>query len=87
MPMPSAARTTSTGNSKASTPRRLNHGWPNGMTTALEAITDLDWREVAIFAPLCAGTLILGVYPMSVFHITQASVDQMVSAYHAAIGG
>jgi NADH-quinone oxidoreductase subunit M len=53
----------------------------------LEAITDLDWREVAIFAPLCAGTLILGVYPMSVFHITQASVDQMVSAYHAAIGG
>ena len=53
----------------------------------LAAITDLDWREVAIFAPLCAGTLALGVYPMSVFHITQASVDQLVAAYHMAIGG
>jgi NADH-quinone oxidoreductase subunit M len=53
----------------------------------LEAISDLDWREVAIFAPLCAGTLALGVYPMSVFHITQASVDQLVAAYHMAIGG
>jgi NADH-quinone oxidoreductase subunit M len=53
----------------------------------LEAIDDLDWREVAIFAPLCAATLVLGVYPMAVFHITQASVDQMVAAYHMAIGG
>jgi len=53
----------------------------------LAAITDLDWREVAIFAPLCAGTLALGVYPASVFHITQASVDQLVAAYHLAIGG
>jgi NADH-quinone oxidoreductase subunit M len=53
----------------------------------LSGITDLDWREVAIFAPLCAATLALGVYPASVFHLTQASVDQMVTAYHAAIGG
>ena len=53
----------------------------------LEAISDLDWREVAIFAPLCAGTLALGVYPMSVFSVTQASVDHLVSAYHLAIGG
>jgi NADH-quinone oxidoreductase subunit M len=53
----------------------------------LGAITDLDWREVAIFAPLIAGTLALGVYPMSVFSVTQASVDHLVSAYHLAIGG
>ena len=32
-------------------------------------------------------TLALGVYPAPVFHITQASVDQLVAAYHAAIGG
>jgi NADH-quinone oxidoreductase subunit M len=30
---------------------------------ALKAIADVDRREVAIFAPLVAGTLILGVYP------------------------
>ena len=53
----------------------------------LEAITDLDWREVAIFAPLVAGTLALGVYPGAVFNLTQASIDHLVSAYHLAIGG
>src|SRR4051812_37231093 len=53
----------------------------------LEAITDLDWREVAIFAPLIAATLALGVYPSSVFNLTQASVDHLVSAYQMAIGG
>jgi NADH-quinone oxidoreductase subunit M len=53
----------------------------------LAAITDLDWREVAIFAPLIAGTLVLGVQPGLVMNLTQASVDHMVSAYQAAIGG
>ena len=52
----------------------------------LAGITDLDWREVAIFAPLIAGTLALGVYPGSVFNLTQASVDHLVQAYQAAIG-
>jgi NADH-quinone oxidoreductase subunit M len=53
----------------------------------LADITDLDWREVAIFAPLIASTLILGVQPGLVFDVTHASVDQLVSAYQAAIGG
>jgi NADH-quinone oxidoreductase subunit M len=53
----------------------------------LDAITDLDWREVAIFAPLIAATLALGVYPSSVFNLTQASVDSLVAAYRAAVGG
>ena len=53
----------------------------------LAGITDLDWREVAIFAPLIAGTLALGVYPGAVFNLTQASVDHLVQAYQAAIGG
>jgi NADH-quinone oxidoreductase subunit M len=53
----------------------------------LASITDLDWREVAIFAPLIAATLVLGVYPSVVFNLTQASVDHLVSAYQAAIGG
>jgi len=53
----------------------------------LADITDLDWREVAIFAPLIASTLVLGVQPGAVFNLTQASVDHLVAAYHAAIGG
>jgi NADH-quinone oxidoreductase subunit M len=53
----------------------------------LAGILDLDWREIAIFAPLIASTLYLGVYPKSVFNLTQASVDHLVSVYQAAIGG
>jgi NADH-quinone oxidoreductase subunit M len=53
----------------------------------LADIGDLDWREVAIFAPLIAATLVLGVQPGLVMNLTQASVDHLVSAYQAAIGG
>ena len=53
---------------------------------ALANITDLDWREVAIFAPLILSTLYLGVQPGAVFDLTQASVDGLVAAYRAAIG-
>jgi NADH-quinone oxidoreductase subunit M len=53
----------------------------------LADISDMDWREVAIFAPLIASTLVLGVQPGLVMNLTQASVDHLVSAYQAAIGG
>jgi NADH-quinone oxidoreductase subunit M len=53
----------------------------------LAGIDDMDWREVVFFAPLVIATLALGVYPASVFNITQASVDQLVAAYQSAIGG
>ncbi len=53
----------------------------------LATITDLDWREVAIFAPLIISTLYLGIQPNSVFNLTAASVDQLVAAYRAATGG
>lgn len=53
---------------------------------ALAEISDLDWREVAIFAPLIASTLYLGIYPAAVFDLTQASVDNLVALYSAAIG-
>ncbi|MDP1988516.1 NADH-quinone oxidoreductase subunit M [Phenylobacterium sp.] len=54
---------------------------------ALAEIKDLNWREVAIFAPLILGTLYLGIYPAAVFDITQASVDNLVAVYRAATGG
>ena len=53
----------------------------------LAGISDLELREVYIFAPLIVGALWLGVQPGAVFNITQTSVDHLVSAYHAAIGG
>jgi NADH-quinone oxidoreductase subunit M len=53
----------------------------------LATITDLDWREVAIFTPLIASTLYLGIAPNCVFNITQASVDQLVTVYRMAVGG
>jgi NADH-quinone oxidoreductase subunit M len=53
----------------------------------LMAITDLEPREFAVFALLIVGTLWLGVQPGAVFNVTQTSVDHLVSAYHAALGG
>jgi NADH-quinone oxidoreductase subunit M len=53
----------------------------------LAAISDLDWREVVVFAPLMVATLVMGVIPSTVFNITQASVDHLTAAYRAAIGG
>jgi NADH-quinone oxidoreductase subunit M len=52
----------------------------------LAAITDLDWREVAIFAPLIVGTLWLGLQPAVVFNITSASVNLLTAAYKPFVG-
>jgi NADH-quinone oxidoreductase subunit M len=51
---------------------------------ALRSITDMDRREKAIFAPLIAMTLILGVYPSLVTDIIGPSVSALVSDYQAA---
>ena len=53
----------------------------------LLTITDLDLREVLIFAPLIVGTLVLGIYPGFVLGITQASAERLVDAWRAAAGG
>jgi NADH-quinone oxidoreductase subunit M len=53
----------------------------------LATITDLDWREVLIFAPLIVGTLVLGLQPGLVFDLTAASVDKLVAAYNAVGAG
>jgi NADH-quinone oxidoreductase subunit M len=52
----------------------------------LMTITDLDWREVAIFVPLIVGTLWLGLQPNVVFNITSASVNLLTSAYQPFVG-
>ena len=54
---------------------------------AMKAITDVDRREILIFAPLIIGTLWLGVQPGLVLDYTAASVEALTSAYQLAIGG
>jgi NADH-quinone oxidoreductase subunit M len=52
---------------------------------ALRSITDMSRRERAIFAPLIAATLILGVYPAFVTDIIGPSVKALITDYHAAL--
>ena len=52
---------------------------------ALRSITDMDRREKAIFAPLIAMTLILGIYPSLVTDIIGPSVTALVTDYQAAL--
>jgi NADH-quinone oxidoreductase subunit M len=50
-------------------------------------ITDVEPREIGLFAVLIFFTLLLGVQPGLIFNVTQTSADHLVSAYHAALGG
>ncbi len=52
---------------------------------SLKSITDLTPREKAIFAPLVAMTLLLGVYPALVTDIIGPSVEALLVDYNAAI--
>ena len=52
---------------------------------SLKSITDMDAREKAIFAPLVAMTLLLGVYPSLVTDVIGPSVEALINTYHAAL--
>ena len=52
---------------------------------SLRSITDMTAREKAIFAPLIAMTLLLGIYPSLVTDITGPSVANLVTEYQAAL--
>jgi NADH-quinone oxidoreductase subunit M len=52
---------------------------------ALKSITDMSTREKAIFAPLIAMTLFLGIYPSWVTDRTGPAVAALVADYHAAV--
>jgi NADH-quinone oxidoreductase subunit M len=53
----------------------------------LKSILDLSAREVAIFVPLAALTLWMGVYPSSFTQFFDASVHAMVEQHSAALSG
>ena len=50
----------------------------------LAGIEDLEQREILIFAPLVVSTLVLGVYPNAVFHITESSVNHLIAMWQTA---
>jgi NADH-quinone oxidoreductase subunit M len=52
---------------------------------SLKGISDMDGREKAMFAPLVAMTLILGIYPSLVTDIIGPSVQALVGQYDAAL--
>ncbi|PTW47130.1 NADH-quinone oxidoreductase subunit M [Rhodovulum kholense] len=52
---------------------------------SLRTITDMNLRERAIFAPLVAMTLLLGVYPSLVTDIIGPSVEALLSNYQMAL--
>jgi NADH-quinone oxidoreductase subunit M len=52
---------------------------------SLKTITDMDRREKAVFAPLVAMTLLLGIYPALVTDIIGPSVSALVADYELAL--
>ncbi|WP_152047910.1 NADH-quinone oxidoreductase subunit M [Aureimonas psammosilenae] len=52
----------------------------------LKDILDLSPREKALLYPLAVLTVFFGIYPMPVFHATEASVQALVQNYTAALG-
>jgi NADH-quinone oxidoreductase subunit M len=54
---------------------------------ALKSMLDLDTREKLILYPLVVLVIFFGVYPSPVFDVTQASVDNLISNYRAAVDG
>ncbi len=51
----------------------------------LRSILDLNWREMAVFAPLVAIVFWMGIYPMSFIDVMAASVANVVDNYHTAL--
>jgi NADH-quinone oxidoreductase subunit M len=52
---------------------------------SLKSITDMTMRERAIFAPLVAMTILLGVYPSLVIDITGPAVAALLSDHQTAL--
>jgi NADH-quinone oxidoreductase subunit M len=54
---------------------------------ALATISDMSWREIAVFAPLVVLTILFGLYPKPLLDMSAASVTALLQNYHAALGG
>jgi NADH-quinone oxidoreductase subunit M len=52
---------------------------------SLKTIQDMDRREKALFAPLVAATILLGVYPALVLDMIGPSVAALLEQYETAL--
>ena len=50
----------------------------------LKSITDLNWREVGIFAPLVSLALVLGLYPEPFLDVLHVSVENLIAQTNGA---
>lgn len=51
----------------------------------LTSLSDLNWRENLVFAPLVASVFILGVYPMPLLKVLESSVAHVIDQYNLAL--
>ncbi len=54
---------------------------------SLKAMLDLDGREKLILYPLIVLVIFFGIYPSPVFDVTQASIENLITNYQAAVDG
>jgi NADH-quinone oxidoreductase subunit M len=54
---------------------------------SLAAITDLNRREIAIFAPLVVLVIYYGIQPAPILDTVAASTDALIKGYQAALSG
>ena len=52
---------------------------------SLRGITDMNYRELLVFAPLVLLVIFFGFYPAPLLDVTAVSVKKLVSGYEAAI--
>jgi NADH-quinone oxidoreductase subunit M len=52
---------------------------------SLKSMTDLNWREVAVFAPLVLVVLWMGIYPASFLGPIEVSVANLIADYNSAL--
>ena len=54
---------------------------------ALQSITDMNSREIAVIAAPVAATIIFGVWPAPILDLISASVELLLTNYHDALTG
>jgi NADH-quinone oxidoreductase subunit M len=52
---------------------------------SLQAIADMNPREIAIMAPLVILTILFGIFPLPVLDVTAQSVEALISNYQSAL--
>ncbi|HUF55651.1 MAG TPA: NADH-quinone oxidoreductase subunit M [Thermohalobaculum sp.] len=52
---------------------------------SLQSITDMDRREIAVFAPLVFFTILLGVYPTLATDLFSPTVEALIEDYQASL--